>query len=79
MGVCEHLFYTQCECLSVHLVCERACVHKVPPCKRLIVCVGNNSPIPQGMKPGTEKTRIYMDHKYMILKVHVATCIVYLG
>ncbi len=50
MCVCEHLFLHQCECLSVHLCVERACVHKVPPCKCLIVCVGNNSPIPQGMK-----------------------------
>ncbi len=56
MGVCEHLFLHQCECLSVHLcVCERACVHKVPPCKRLIVCVGNNSPIPQGMKQARKR------------------------
>ncbi len=43
-------------------VCERACVHKVPPCKCLIVCVGNNSPIPQGMKqarkrPGPQTSR----------------------
>ncbi len=43
-------------------MCERACVHKVPPCKCLIVCVGNNSPIPQGMKqarkrPGPQTSR----------------------
>ncbi len=43
-------------------VCERACVHKVPPCKCLIVCVENNSPIPQGMKqarkrPGPQTSR----------------------
>ncbi len=36
-------------------VCERACVHKVPPCKCLIVCVGNNSPIPQGMKQARKR------------------------
>ncbi len=36
-------------------MCERACVHKVPPCKRLIVCVGNNSPIPQGMKQARKR------------------------
>ncbi len=56
MRVCEHLFLHQCECLSVHLcVWERACVHKVPPCKCLIVCVGNNSPIPQGMKQARKR------------------------
>ncbi len=38
-----------------HCVCERACVHKVPPCKCLIVCVGNNSPIPQGMKQARKR------------------------
>ncbi len=36
-------------------MCERACVHKVPPCKCLIVCVGNNSPIPQGMKQARKR------------------------
>ncbi len=36
-------------------MCECACVHKVPPCKCLIVCVGNNSPIPQGMKQARKR------------------------
>ncbi len=62
MCVCEHLFLYQCECLSVHLCVWARCVHKVPPCKCLIVCVGNNSPIPQGMKqarkrPGPQTSR----------------------
>ncbi len=55
MGVCEHLFYTNVNTWVYTCVCERACVHKVPPCKRLIVCVGNNSPIPQGMKQARKR------------------------
>ncbi len=55
MGVCEHLFYTNVNAWVYTCVCERACVHKVPPCKRLIVCVGNNSPIPQGMKQARKR------------------------
>ncbi len=55
-------FYTNVNALVYTCVCERACVHKVPPCKCLIVCVGNNSPIPQGMKqawkrPGPQTSR----------------------
>ncbi len=62
MCVCEHLFYTNVNAWVYTCVCERACVHKVPPCKCLIVCVGNNSPIPQGMKqawkrPGPQTSR----------------------
>ncbi len=37
--------------LECTLVCVSALVFiRFPPCKCLIVCVGNNSPIPQGMK-----------------------------
>ncbi len=55
-------FYTNVNAWVYTCVCERACVHKVPPCKCLIVCVGNNSPIPQGMKqarkrPGPQTSR----------------------
>ncbi len=48
-------FYTNVNAWVYTCVCERACVHKVPPCKRLIVCVGNNSPIPQGMKQARKR------------------------
>ncbi len=37
-------------------MCERACVHKVPPCKCLIVC-GEQQPHPARHEAGTEKTR----------------------
>ncbi len=46
MCVCEHLFLHQCECLSVHLCGERACVHKVPPCKCFNSVCGEQQPHP---------------------------------
>ncbi len=63
MCVCEHLFYTNVNAWVYTCVCERALVFiRFPPCKCLIVCVGNNSPIPQGMKqarkrPGPQTSR----------------------
>lgn len=38
------MFLHQSECLCVHLcACECACVHKGPPCKCLIECVGGTT------------------------------------
>ncbi len=50
------VFYTNVNAWVYTCVCDRACVHKVPPCKCLIVCVGNNSPIPQGMKQAWKRS-----------------------
>ncbi len=56
MCVCEHLFFTNVNAWVYTCVCERACVHKVPPCKCLSVC-GEQQPHPARHEAGTEKTR----------------------